>query len=462
MEIRKVTDLRPYSQGKAIEFMLSHPQGGIFLDMGLGKTAAAETVVMELLRFGVGPTLVVGPIRVIETVWRQEAAKWEHLKHLKFSLVRGNVQERRNALDAEADVYLINPEHLGWFFDVMGGGPYKFETLIIDESSMFKNVSSKRFMMLRHKVKHFQRRYILTGTPTPNKLLELWPQIFILDQGERLGKTYTKYKQRFFEPVDHWGYKWEPKEGAKEKIFELIADIVLRIENADAPQITYNPIQINLSEAVMKVYKEVEDAAFSALSELEVVTALNAAGALMKCRQIANGVVYADELEEKSTAKNRIVKIIHKQKLDAMREIIDETGSPVIVVYNFKHELRLIQEELKDLNPVVLAEAKDAEEAIDRWNNGDIPVLLLHPQVGGHGLNLQEGGHTMIWFGLTFSYEQYIQTIARINRQGQRFPVVIHALIAVETVDEFLQEVLAGKAAGQGELFDYLKNYMRR
>ena len=454
--LRTVNQLRGY-QGRAIEHLLSHPQAGLFLDMGLGKTASALTAVYEFSRFGVGPTLVVGPIRVIETVWRQEAKLWDHLKDLTFSLVRGSPEERKTALATKADIYLINPEHLEWMFETLGEGPYQFETLIIDESSMFKNVSSKRFKMLRFRVKHFSRRYILTGTPTPNKLLELWSQIFILDGGKRLGSSFTRYKERYFYPVDRWGYKWEPRPKAKVEIFAAIADLVLRMDAKDylqLPEVVHNRVMIQLPPTAMKIYKEVEDQALSKISEEVSISAVNAISALIKCRQIANGVVYVNDGLE--------TQVLHTEKIKATVEIVEETGSPVIVVYNFKHELALLKAALKEFSPVVLTEAKDASEVIQDWNAGKIQVLLLHPQSGGHGLNLQEGGNTMIWFGLTFSYEQYVQTIARINRQGQTKPVVLHVLVAENTVDLLMEEVIEAKKAGQDELFNYLQRYANR
>lgn len=457
--IRPVNQLRAY-QGKAIEHLLSHPQGGLFLDMGLGKTASALTAIYEFNRFGVGPTLVVGPIRVIETVWRQEAKLWEHTQNLTFSLIRGNATQRQAALNQKADIYLINPEHLVWLFELIGDAAMPFETLIIDESSMFKNVGSKRFRTLRHQVKKFSRRYILTGTPTPNKLLELWPQIFLLDEGKRLGTSFTRFKERYFAPVDRWGYKVEPRHGAKEKIYEAIADLVLRMDAKDyleLPEVIYNRVEIPLSKEVMETYRAVENEAFAKLDAETSITAMNVVGALIKARQVANGVVYTELVE----SGKQSVKVLHKEKINAAREIIEETGSPVIVVYNFKHELELLKEELKEFSPVVMNEEKDADKVVRDWNDGKIEVLLLHPQSGGHGLNLQHGGHTMIWFGLTFSFEQYAQTVARINRQGQTKPVVLHVLIAPGTVDELLEQVLQNKEKEQNDLFTFLKNYRK-
>lgn len=457
---RSVNQLRPY-QAKAIEHMLSHPQGGLFLDMGLGKTASALTAIYEFNRFGVGATLVVGPIRVIETVWRQEAKLWEHTQNLTFSLIRGNAKQREEALKVQANIYLVNPEHLVWLFEYFGENPMPFEVLMIDESSMFKDISTKRFKSLRHQVGKFQRRYILTGTPTPNKLLELWPQVFLLDEGKRLGTSFTRFKARFFQPVDRWGYKVEPREGAKERIYELIADLVLRMDAKDyldLPEVIHNRVETPLDKETMRIYREVEDQAFSSLDSMTRITAMNVMGSLIKARQVANGVVYTEFGDGKSEAVTK-TKVLHHEKLNAAREIVDETGSPVIIVYNFRHELDLLKEAFKDLNPVTLVDEKDASKVVNDWNAGKIQVLFLHPQSGGHGLNLQEGGHTMIWFGLTFSYEQYAQTIARINRQGQTKPVVIHTLIAPGTVDVLLEKVLESKKAEQDDLFTYLKNY---
>lgn len=448
---RKLSQLRDY-QGQAIEHMLSHPQAGLFLDMGLGKTASALTAIFEFKRFGVGPTLVVGPIRVIETVWRQEAALWEHTKDLTFSLIRGTPEQRKAAIKAEADIYLINPEQLVWLLETLGPGPYKFETLIIDESSMFKNVSSKRFRSLRFKIKNFSRRYILTGTPTPNRLLELWPQIFLLDLGKRLGTSYGRYKDKYFVPVDRWGYKLEPRKGAKEKVYAAIADLVLRME-ANFPEPVYNRVETPLPEKALKIYRDVENQAFSKLDASTAITAMNVIGAMIKCRQVANGTVYTD------TEEGQGIQQIHDEKIKAAKEIIEGTGSPVILVYNFRHELETLKKELAEFSPVVLSESKNSDQTVKDWNSGKIQVLLLHPASGGHGLNLQEGGHTMIWFGLTFSFEQYAQTIARINRQGQKNTVVLHILVAPGTVDTVMEQALRGKKENQNDLFNYLKAY---
>jgi SNF2 family DNA or RNA helicase len=463
--MRSQNELRPY-QNAGVDFLISRRGAGLFLDIGLGKTATALTVISELRRFGYGPCLVLGPIRVIETVWRHEAREWEHLQHLKFSLVRGNEDERIEALQKDADIYLVNPDLLRWLFKALRK-PYGFEILVVDESSMFKKAGAKRFRILRYKLKHFERRYILTGSPTPNRILEMWTQAFIMDLGRRLGTRSTVFKSRFYEPVvpNDWDpaksvnyLPWVPKEGAEKKIYSLVADVILRIDakdHLDLPEVTYNKVKIKLPPEAQRIYNEVEDTAFAAIDERHTITAANAAVALMKCRQIANGIIYVHPNEFSKDQRVKI-KTIHKAKLDAVGEILDETSSPVIVVYNFVHELKLLQ---KSFPGVVLSESKDISKTVRRWNAGRIPILYLHPMSGGHGLNLQYGGHTMVWLGLTFSYEQWIQTVGRINRQGQKYPVMIHIITALKTIDIMMGKVLKGKAQKQGEFFDYLKLY---
>lgn len=461
--MRKRSELRKY-QVEGVDFLLARMGAGLYQDMGLGKSITALTTILELRNFGYGPALVIGPIRVIETVWRQEAAEWEHTQHLTFSLIRGSEQKRRQALLKDADVYLINPELLGWLFRTIKK-PYPWEILFIDEASMFKKAGNVRFRKIRYKIKLFRRRYTMTGTPAPNKLLELWPHMFIVDEGQRLGRRFGDFKSRFYEQVipddpDEQRYiPWELKEGAEKKIYSLIADVAFRTENLDLPKANFNLVKVILPPKARRIYDEMEEEALSELGDGKAISAANAAVAMMKCRQIANGVVYTtpSEFDEDQT---REIKLIHKEKLNACREIVDETGSPVIIVYNFKHELEMLKAEFQT-GYVVLKESKNTERTVRRWNLGKIPILFLHPKSGGHGLNLQHGGHTMIWFGLTFSYEEYVQTIARINRSGQKHPVIIHLIIALQTVDLFLRKVLKAKASKEANLFDYLKEYRR-
>ena len=427
--------LRPY-QEQARDFLSSRPHAGLFMDMGLGKTAATLHALKDLPK----PILLVGPIRVIETVWRQEAAKWGPTEDLTFSTARGAPTERAKALKIGADIYLTNREMLPHILPAK-----KWQTLVVDESSMFKNPSTKGFKILRKALAAIPHRYILTGTPTPNSLLDLWSQVFILDQGLRLGRSFYAYRQRFFTQTDWQGYKFDPLPGAREKIMELISDIVLRIEakgNLPDREVLHNVVSIPLPPAARKAYREMEQEALTVLSDSEV-TASTAAVVSMKLRQLASGFIYDDEREPVE---------VHTEKIAATLSVIDQTGSPVIVVYNFRHELAALKKALPDAVEFSL-------EIQEQWDAGEVPVMFLHPQSGGHGLNLQYGGHTMVIFSGSFSYEHMSQTKARIDRQGQTSPVVFHYLTAKDTIDELLLQVVQAKADDQKTTLDLLKGY---
>lgn len=427
--------LHPY-QVDGVAFLQANPCGALFIDMGLGKTIITLAAIAD----DPGPTLLVGPIRVIETVWAQEAKKWPATRHITFSLVRGSPAARRKALEASADVYLVNPELLP---EALEARSYK--RLIIDESSMFKNPSTKRFKLLRKNLDKFERRIILTGTPTPNSLMDIWSQIFILDQGERLETAFGRFKNRYFFQVDYMGFKFEPHAGAVDRVTELISDLVFRVDAkgilAERPVIR-NPVEFYLPKDAQKLYDAMEKHALVELTETSI-SAANAAAALMKLRQVASGFVYDDE---------RGTVDVHSEKIEAVAEILDQTSSPLIVVYNFQHEL------------AALREAYPQGVTLDNWNQDDwdagkIPLLFLHPASGGHGLNLQYGSHNMVIFSASFSYEQMAQTMARIDRQGQEFPVVFHFLVAKDTVDELLMSVLKAKATNQTTVLDLIKDY---
>jgi SNF2 family DNA or RNA helicase len=429
--------LRPY-QLEAIDFLKAHPAAGLFIDMGLGKTAAVLHALLDS-RASL-PVLLVGPIRVIENVWEAEANKWQRTKDLCFSLVRGQPDARRRALATEADIYLTNPELLEEALLARSYG-----TLVIDESSMFKNPSTKRFKLIRKHLGKFKRRIILTGTPTPNSLEELWSQVFILDRGERLETAFYRFKNRYFRQVDYLGYKFEPVEGAEARITDLVSDIIFRVEakgNLAPREAIDNPVHITLPPVARKLYDKMAKEAFIELSQANV-SAASAAAVLMKLRQVASGFVYDDE---HSTV------FVHDEKIKATHEILDATGSPVIVVYNFQHEL------------AALKKAFPQGVTLDKWNQkqwdaGKIPLLFLHPASGGHGLNLQYGSHTMVIFSASFSCEQMSQTKARIDRQGQEFPVVFHFLQSDDTVDELILAVLEAKAKTQATVLSLIKEY---
>jgi SNF2 family DNA or RNA helicase len=409
----------------------------LLIDMGLGKTAIMvhACALADLPK----PILLVGPIRVIETVWEREAKSWVHTQGLTFQLVRGKPQERAAAMNASADVYLTNRELLS---EVLEHGGW--QTLIIDESTLFKNSSTKGFKVLRKHLPKIPRRFIMTGTPTPNSLLDLWSQIFILDLGERLGKSFYQYRQRFFRQTDWQGYKFEAVPGAEEKITQLISDIVFRVENTNPSDAIHNEVPILLPRSARKAYEELEEQALTVLAD-ENVSAANAAAAMMKLRQVASGYVYDD---------NGDTVEVHREKIDAVRSVLDETGSPVIVVYNFKHELAA----LKKAFPHGVEFSAEIQEP---WDRGEVPLMWLHPQSGGHGLNLQYGGHTMVIFSGSFSYEHMSQTMARIDRTGQKATPVFHYLVGVDTIDEMILRVLRDKEANQTRVMGRIRDYAK-
>lgn len=429
--------LRPY-QVEGIDYLKRHPCAGLFIDMGLGKTAIALHAFLSFPK----PILLVGPIRVIETVWEGEAKKWPATNDLTFSLVRGQKAARERALEVEADIYLVNPELLPEALEARS-----YEALVIDESSMFKNPSTKRFKLIRKHLKKFGRRVILTGTPNPNSLMDLWSQIFILDLGQRLDTAFFRFKQRFFEQLDYMGYKFGPREGATEKVTELISDLIFRVEaegNLPAREVIENIVPVELPPQVRRLYKEMERRAFIDLGKETTITAANAAAAMMKLRQVAGGFVYDDDHSTQS---------LHREKINALESILGETGTPVIVVYHFQHELAALRKAFP--YGVTLDKGWSQEE----WDAKEISLLFLHPSSGGHGLNLQYGSHTMVIYSASFSYEQMAQTRARIDRQGQNAPVVFHFLRATDTVDDLLLEVLEAKKVSQATVLTMVKQY---
>jgi len=430
-----VRTLRPY-QTQAVEFLKAHPSAGLFIDMGLGKTAATLHALIEAPK----PILLVGPIRVIENVWRQEAALWPETQGLTFSLVRGSPTARKEALATPSDIYLVNPELLE---DALAAREYK--TLVVEESSQFKNPSTKRFKLLRKHLKKFTNRVILTGTPSPNSLSDLWSQLFILDLGQRLDTAFYRFHSKYFEQTDFMGYSFAPRPGAEAKITEVVSDIIFRVEakgNLPERSAIRNLVRFDLPPSARKIYKALADNAFAALASTTISTA-SAAAALMKLRQVASGFVYDDD--------NGVVQA-HTEKISALDSIISETGSPVIVVYHFKHELAALKK--------AFPQGKEfSTDLMDDWNAKKIPLLFLHPQSGGHGLNLQYGSHTMVIYSASFSYEQMAQTMARIDRQGQTSPVVFHFLIANDTVDELILKVLDSKETSQTNVLNLIKEY---
>lgn len=431
--------LRPY-QVESRDFLIHNPYAGLFADMGLGKTAATLHALVHFPK----PILLVGPIRVIENVWRAEAELWPETQGLTFSLVRGSPKARSRALASESDIYLVNPEMLE---DVLKG-PRKFKSLVIDESSMFKNPGTKRFKVMRKARKGFERVVILTGTPSPNSLMDLWSQIFLLDGGQRLESSFFRFRDRYFAQTDYMGYTFEARPGAKERITELISDLVFRVEakgNLPPREVIENKVVVGLPPKARTAYDQMEKDAFTKINQGEV-TAATAAAVLTKLRQMASGFVYGED---------RVVEEVHREKIQALKSILEETQTPVIVVYHFQHELEALRQ--------AFPQGVGLEDMpMEDWNAGKFPLLFLHPQSGGHGLNLQYGSHTMAIFSASFSYEHMAQTKARIDRQGQESPVVFHSLVAAGTVDELLLEVLMRKEQTQASVLSMVKDYANR
>ena len=445
---------RPHEYQKvAEEKIIELPAVGLFLDMGLGKTVITLSAINRLMyeMFAVQRVLVIAPKRVAEDTWSRESEKWDHLRHLKISKILGGREQRLHALENDADIYIINRENVKWLVDqCQAKRRWPFDMVVIDELSSFKSSKSQRFRALKKATPLIKRIVGLTGTPTPNGLLDLWPQIYLLDRGERLGKTISGYRERYFLPRQRNGYtvfNWELKEGADRAIHEKIKDICISMSAEDyleLPERMNNVINVRLSDQEMKIYRTMEKEQILTLEDSDIV-ALSAGTVAGKLLQMANGAVYDQEGG---------YRIIHDRKLEALEEIIDTTDEPVLVVYNFQHDHARLLERLRKLSPRSLDTADDIRD----WNEGRIRILLAHPASVGHGLNIQDGGRTIIWFGLTWSLELYQQANARLYRQGQRKNVIIHHLVAAGTIDEQVMAALEKKDTGQRALLDALKS----
>lgn len=436
-------------QERAISLVERLPHVGLFLDMGLGKTVITLTAVQHLLyeTFEVSKALVIAPKRVAEDTWTREHAKWDHLKQLQISRVLGGPGQRQAALSREADIYVINRENVAWLVQYYGRR-WPFDMVVIDELSSFKNPQSKRFRSLRRVLPLVSRVVGLTGTPSPNGMMDLWAELYLLDRGERLGKTLGFYRETYFRPGARNGYvvyRWELRRGAQKQIEEKISDICISMSASDyltLPKRIDNVIPVQLSDKEQALYKAMEQDQLLHLGEDNDIVALNAAAVMSKLLQIANGAAY--------TTDGRAVRI-HQRKLEALQEIIEDTAGPVLVFYSFRHDLEAIQAVLPD------ARTLNGPEDIADWNEGHIRILLAHPASVGYGLNLQDGGHVIVWYGLTWSLELYQQANARLYRQGQQKPVIIHHIIAEGTVDEQVMAALQHKDTSQSALLAALK-----
>lgn len=447
----------PYSyQQYAASWIIDKKYSALFLDCGLGKTVITLTAISALLYdyFEITKVLVVAPLRVAHSTWDEEVAKWDHLKNIRISKVLGTEKERIAALNTKADVYIINRENVRWLVNFYKAD-WPFDMVVIDELSSFKSSKSQRFKALR-KARPLTKRIVgLTGTPAPNGLIDLWSQIYLLDGGERLGKTVTGFREKYFLPDKrnrHIVFTYKPKEGAKEAIYEKLSDICVSMKAEDyleLPQRIDNIISVELNSAVIKQYEVLEKELILSLDDSDI-SAGSAAVLANKLIQMANGAVYDENGE---------VKYIHDEKLKALDELIEAASCrPVLIFYGYQHDKDRIMNCLSKLNPRILQSDKDIKD----WNRGEVQILLAHPASCGHGLNLQAGGNIIIWFGLTWSLELYQQANARLHRQGQKETVIIHHIIAKGTIDEKVMKALADKNTSQTALIEAVKAQMSK
>lgn len=441
-------------QKYATKFILEHPISAILLDMGLGKSVITLTAVNDLLfdSFEIHKVLVIAPLRVARDTWPAELEKWEHLHGLIYSVAVGTEAQRKAALLQKADIFIINRENVEWLVE-KSGLPFDYDMVVVDELSSFKSYQAKRFRSLM-KVRPFVKRIAgLTGTPSSNGLMDLWAEFRLLDMGKRLGRFITHFRSDYFVPDkrnQQIVFSYKPKHGAEDAIYRLVSDITISMKSADylkMPEYVINEVPVRLSEKEMESYQTLKDDLILSLDGQDI-DAANAVGLSNKLTQMANGAVYGEDSK---------VIAIHDRKLDALEDLIEAAnGKPVLVAYWFKHDLSRIEECLHKRH--IPFSKLDTADSIKRWNNGELPVALVHPASAGHGLNLQSGGSTLIWFGLTWSLELYQQTNARLWRQGQEADtVVIHHLIAKETIDEKIMAALKKKDKTQSALIDAVK-----
>lgn len=444
-------EFKPYEyQTYAINRIIEQPIVGLFLDMGMGKTICSLTAVAELIKkHTVNRVLVIAPLRVAECTWSREAEKFRHTANLKIAKVLGSKNAREAALCSNAELYVINRENVVWLVNYYKNN-WPFDMVIIDELSSFKSYKAKRFKALAKVRKYIKRIVGLTGTPAPNSLMDLWSQIYLLDEGVRLGKSFIGFQVRHFIPNQRNSqtntiYSWRLKQGEDKVIHKKISDICISMHSSDwldLPERVSNVISVSLSENKRKVYKKLEKDLLLPFEEGDIV-ADTAANLTNKLLQMANGAVY-DE--------NGVFKEIHDEKLKALEDVIEAAnGKPVLVFYNYRHDLKRIKFKFPESRTL------ESSDEIEEWNKGCIPILLVHPKSAGHGLNLQFGGHILIWFGLTWSLEEYQQANARLYRQGQQNHVIIHHLVAEGTIDEDVIKALEDKALGQEALITAVK-----
>lgn len=442
-------NFRPYAyQQKGIDWIIDHKRCGCLWDMGLGKTVVTLTAIEKLIYdyLEISKVLIIAPIRVAKSTWPDEIKKWEEVSHLRYSVIVGTPSQRKKALKEKADVYIVNRENVVW---LTNNTDWNFDMCVIDELSSFKNSQSKRFKALRKFIGRCSRVVGLTGTPAPNGLMDLWAQMYLLDQGERLGKTIGRYRERYFKPGRSNGYivyDYIPISGSEEQIYDNISDICISMKKEDyldMPERKYIDISVELDKSAMDRYKQFEKNSIIELSNNEALVANNAAAVCNKLQQLSNGSIYTED---------KVVIDIHDHKLEALEDLIESAnGQPVIVFYAFQHDRDKIKSRFETYEI-------QNEEDVKRWNEGKIPILLSHPASIGHGLNLQYGGRIIVWYGLTWSLELYQQANDRLYRQGQDKIVLVYHIVGKGTIDERIIKALKSKENIQDALIEYMKN----
>lgn len=451
---------RPYDyQRTAMQWILDNPRCGLFLDMGLGKTVSTLTAIQEMMDdCEVSRTLVVAPKKVAETTWSTEAAKWDHLKALKVAKVMGPEKKRKMALTEKADIYVIGRDNFVWLVGLYGG-TLPFDVLVIDELTSFKNAKSQRFKAMRIATASVKRVIGLTGTPAPNGLIDLWGQMYCIDMGARLGKSISKYRDTYFETYNRNGImlRCDVRPGCEETIKNRIADICLSMQAKDylqLPDLLMHTVSVELSPSMMEAYTTFEREKVLEFKqehegEPSNILANSAAGLMNKLSQFSNGAIYDED---------RNVHEIHSEKVDRLAEIVEAAnGNSVLVFYQFKHDIDRIRKKLKGYR----VEVYEGEKQLIDWNARKIDVLLAHPASTAYGLNMQHGGHYIVWFGTGWDLELFQQANARLHRQGQTHPVTVYKLIGAHTVDERASASLENKKDKQQSLLDSL-NYLLR
>ena len=446
-------------QVRASQFIVDNRYCALFLDMGLGKTVATLTALKELKEeyLEIDKTLVIAPKSVARNTWTSESHKWDHLKDLRISVVMGTPKQRKRALEADADIYVVNRDNVKWLVDYcdLELVSWPFDSVVIDESSSFKNPQSRRFKALRRMRWLIRRMVLLTGTPSPNGLMDLWSQIELLDYGQRLGRTITMYRQEYFRPGRHNGhivYEWVPRAGARERITEKISDICLSMQAEDyleMPDLIQAGMTIALTDDELEGYRDFEKEQLMEVDETEI-EAVTAAALTNKLLQYSGGAVYDTEGNWHKVGES---------KMEALSDLMEATEEPVLVYYAYQHELERMKDVLAEYKPVHFRGEPDVLQA---WNRGEIRLLLCHPASVAYGLNMQEGGRIIVWYSPTWNLELYQQANARLYRQGQDKPVLLYHIVAAGTMDERVMDALEGKGDCQSALLRRIKELKQR